>query len=1005
MWKRFFLSLPLLAPLAAEAQQHTPFREPDYWLQLADRQYTDNQNRLAAQSALQYLNGYTVQPRDEARQRMYYYVALDRLQQQLPGAADTAEALLRTLSQPAFRSRLHLALGEHFFHLKDYAQAVTHYREADIANMSNEELADAKFEMAYSLFNNNQMNEAAPLFAAMKDVQGGKYFNAGNYYYGLLAYNQSNFEGALKSFKRIDDLPEYRSIVPYYITEIYYFTGEKAKALNEAQRLLKRKDKLYYDKELRLLAGQILFEEQNYKDALPYLEYYYNNSEKVRKEELYELAYSYYKLNNIPQAIEYFKPLSAARDSLGQTAMYLLGDCYLKENDKRQARNAFTICANMDQNASLQEAALFLSAKLSYEMGYPDEAVAGFQKLLNRYPQSSFKDEAATLLGDLYARTSNFEQAYQMLDAVREKPANYGAVFQRVAYGYGLQQLNEGRLGRAMELLDASRNFTSDKSLEAGALFWLGEVSYRQQQYEAAISLMQQYLDRQQNATKLQDARPDLAYLTMGYAAMNLKEFNKARLYFGQAQKTATNASLRSVATTRQADAAFMQKDFNQAANLYDEAATGTEGEYARLQKAILMGLAGKQQEKINLLQSVVNGGSAYAQEARFELGNAQIEMDQFADAIVTLQPLLNQQSSLSAKAWLKTALAQQESGQSANAITSYRKVLSTWPGTSESKDAQQALRSIYINSNQPEQYVQLLRELKLPDEDAASLDSAFYAAAETQFAEGNWEAAAQAFDRYQQEYPFGSFSKSAVYYRAESAYRLKQYDQALAGYEKVLAQPWSEFTAHSAAQAATLYFNNGNYEKAAQYYDVLRGSSMNEASLVQAYTGLMRSNWNLGNVAGATLYADTLLSLPGVPQSATDEARGLQARQLWETGNTAAALELYKNLAASKSPAPAAEARYYLALSQFQNGRFKEAEQAAGKNISQSAGQEYWVLKSYLLLADIAFAQKDYFNAKATLESILANSTNEELKMEARQKLEQVEAAESQKSKLQSGR
>lgn len=1004
MWKRLFIYLLPLAPLQSAAQQHAPFREPHYWLQLADRQYSENQNRLAAQSARHYLNSYQVQPRDEARQRMHYYVALDRLLQQQPDAADSAEALLQTLSQPAFRSRLHLALGQHYFQLKDYNLAVVHYREADIANMSNEELADAKFELAYSLFNNNQLREAEPLFAAMKDVQGGKYYNAGNYYYGLLAYNQSNFEGALKSFKRIDDLPEYRTIVPYYITEIYYFTGDKEKALTEAQRLLRRKEKLYYDKELRLLAGQVLFEQQQFKEALPYLEYYYNNSEKVRKEELYELAYSYYKTNDIPKAIEYFKPLSAAKDSLGQTAMYLLGDCYLKEGDKRQARHAFSICAHMDDNASLQEAALFLSAKLSYELGYPDEAVTGFQKLLSRFPQSNFKDEAATLLGDLYARTSNFESAYQMLEDVTQRPANYGAVFQRVAYGYGLQQVADGRLGRAMELLDASRNFTNDKSLEAGALFWLGEVSYRQQQYEAAISLMQQYLDRRQNATALQDARPDLAYLTMGYAAMNLKDYNKARLYFGQAQKTTANTSIRSVATTRQADAAFMQKDFGQAASLYDEAASGPEGDYARLQKAILLGLGGRQQEKINLLQSLVTGGSTYAQEARYELAIAQMEMGNYSNAITTLQPLLDQQSALSAKAWLKTALAQQQSGQNQNAITSYRKVLAAWPGTPESKDAQMALRSLYIEGNQPEQYVKLIRELSLPDEDAASLDSAFYAAAETQFAEGNWQAAAAAFDRYLQEYPYGSFSKSAVFYRAESAYRLKQYDQALTGYEKVLSQPWSEFTAASAAQAASLYFTNGNFEKAALYYDVLRASSMNEPSLVQAYSGLMRSQVQLGNRALATQYADTLLSLPGVPQNTSDEARALQARQLWEQGNTGAALELYKNLAASKNMAQAAEARYYLALSQYQDGRFKEAEQAASKNITQSAGQEYWVLKSYLLLADIAFAQKDFFNAKATLESIINNSTNEEVKNEARQKLEAVQAAESQKSKLQPG-
>ncbi len=35
------------------------------------------------------------------------------------------------------------------------------------------------------------------------------------------------------------------------------------------------------------------------------------------------------------------------------------------------------------------------------------------------------------------------------------------------------------------------------------------------------------------------------------------------------------------------------------------------------------------------------------------------------------------------------------------------------------------------------------------------------------------------------------------------------------------------------------------------------------------------------------------------------------------------------------------------------------------------------WVTKAYILLGDIYFKQKDYFNAKATYQSIVNNSIN----------------------------
>jgi hypothetical protein len=78
--------------------------------------------------------------------------------------------------------------------------------------------------------------------------------------------------------------------------------------------------------------------------------------------------------------------------------------------------------------------------------------------------------------------------------------------------------------------------------------------------------------------------------------------------------------------------------------------------------------------------------------------------------------------------------------------------------------------------------------------------------------------------------------------------------------------------------------------------------------------------------------------------------------------------------------------------------GKLKEAENAAGKNIKQSAGYEYWVVKTYLLLGDILVREKDYFNAKATLQSVVQHTKIPELKVEATRKLEELKGLESSK-------
>jgi lipopolysaccharide biosynthesis regulator YciM len=78
-----------------------------------------------------------------------------------------------------------------------------------------------------------------------------------------------------------------------------------------------------------------------------------------------------------------------------------------------------------------------------------------------------------------------------------------------------------------------------------------------------------------------------------------------------------------------------------------------------------------------------------------------------------------------------------------------------------------------------------------------------------------------------------------------------------------------------------------------------------------------------------------------------------------------------------------------------------KDAEKAAFEVINKSGSYDYWVTKAYLLLGDIYLKEKDYFNAKATFQSVSENSLNAELKAEAQQKLNQVIEAENKSSKV----
>jgi TolA-binding protein len=154
-------------------------------------------------------------------------------------------------------------------------------------------------------------------------------------------------------------------LVPYYIAQIYLYP-EKEEALKYAETKLKGGKSQYYDLEMKQMIGHSYFERKEYDKALPFLEDYVTKSTaKIRREDLYELSYSYYKANKLNKAIEGFKQLSGKEDSLSQNAMYLLWRCLISRTNQNQMQEMPSFCASNSSDKKQQEISTYQYVKLS----------------------------------------------------------------------------------------------------------------------------------------------------------------------------------------------------------------------------------------------------------------------------------------------------------------------------------------------------------------------------------------------------------------------------------------------------------------------------------------------------------------------------------------------------------------------------------------------------------------------------------------------------------------
>jgi tetratricopeptide (TPR) repeat protein len=937
-----------------------------------------------------------------------YFMVVCELKLKQPIAENEARHYVEVVANEPRRQLMSYHLAKFYFTNNDFSNAVNYYQRAGLDNLSNDEIADTKFEKAYCYFNLKQFTQAKPLFNEIHQLPKNKYYIPANYYYGFICYMDRQYNEALKAFKLIENNEEYKNVVPYYIAEIYYFQGKKDEALSYGQAVLARGSNLFYEKEMKLLIGQLYFEKNDFAKALPLLEYYVSNSEKVDKEVLYEISYCYYQDKQLTKAIDGFKQLSSLKDSMGQNSMYLLGDCYLKTGQKANARNAFQYCAYNNSNPTQQQVSRFIYAKLSYELGYQDIALNELKKFLNDYPNSEYDTEAKELLVGLLANTNNFSDALALYESLGKPTPAMQKVYPRILFGKAVEYINDGQLARADELLSKVLADTYAGPILPFANFWKGEIALRNQKHDECIRYMTAYL--QSSASSQGEANPAAAKYNLGYSWLKKENYKQALTYFEQVVKTVspTSPAMEQDAYVRSADCYFMNGDFTKANAMYDNVINNAlpQSDYAFFQKAMIGGVKSSA-EKIKTLNTLTRQypQSGLVDDVNMEIANTYMADEKFRDAIPYLKKIIDAADAggLKPAAYLKLGLSYYNIDENKNAIIYYQTLLEKYPQSAEADDALDNIRNIYVEEGRPNDYVELMRKngRNISVNEADSLN---YTAAEIKYNANDCTAAIAGFNNYLSQYPNGSFALEANYFRSECYNKNKDFKNALTGYNYVNAKGQNRYFEKATLEAARInYFEFKDYAEAKKYFESLLASSVNQDNQLEALRGVVRCYYLLKDYSKANEAAKTLLTKKGISTDDKSVAFLVLGKSQQVNNDCAGAIASFKSCAAINKAVWGAEARYEIANCQFTSGSLMLAEKSAMNVIKETGSYDLWVTKSYILLGDIFMQQKDYFNAKATYESVAKNAVIAELKNEAQQKLDKAIEEEKLNSKVSS--
>ena len=974
--KRITSIIFLLATLLAYGQKSALYEYGDNEY-LAGLELYEHQKYGAARKVLETFMKENPGSRSEIRSEASYFLAMSAVELRNDDAEFLVHNFVTEYPGSPYVDEAAFRLADYFYDKNNWARGISWYNKVDRYRIGQEKLPEYYFKKGYSYYKRKDFENARVNFYEILEWDT-PYTGPATYYYSHIHYTDGNYETALKGFRDIDEDPLYSQIAPYYISQILFMQKKYEEVIEYAPPLMDSVS----DKRLGEVAkiiGESHFMLNDFKAAIPYLETYRSNSKSYTIHDRYQLAYAYYNNQEYENALPLFEGISYRNTEIAQSALYHLGDCYLKTGDKNKARIAFSKAANMNFDPKIQQDALFNFAKVTFELSYNpfNEAIRALELYIRNYPAAENTDEAYNYLVTAYLATRNYSMAMNSLEKIRRKDSNIERAYQKVAFYRGLELYKNLRFSEAVDALEVSLQYARyDRIIASRTYFWLGEAAYRTGDRQTARMYYAEFL---KDGSAPQQNEYSLCHYSLGYLHFDEKSYDESLNWFGKFLRLSSGQSTASVsdAYNRMADCYFVQTRYTQAIDYYNRAIESGKADvdYAMFQKGFTLGLLDRTQEKINVLNQIIREQpkSAFADDALFEIGRSYVVLNQPQQALGYYERVVSEHasSSYTNNALNQLGLIHYNAGEYNDALGYYEQVATNYPGTAEAENALTSIKNIYVRNDNVDGYLAFVNGLGR-DITRSEQDSLSYTAAEMVYMRDDCEGTVRAFLDYLDAFPNGRFLLNAHYYKADCQLKLQQNDEALESLDYIIGQGRNMFTVPALEAASKISFREKEYNRAADYYRALLETAEQKKNIFDAQVGLMRCYFELKEYTNTIEAARQVLQLDKVQEEYIREANYKIAKSFHQLNEVDFAYDFYGKVAHEVNSKEGAESKYLMIDILFDKGEMDRAEEMVYEFIELNTPHQYWMGMAFLTLSDIYIEKGDEFSAINSLQSLI---------------------------------
>lgn len=589
------------------------------------------------------------------------------------------------------------------------------------------------------------------------------YFELGNFY-----YRGQKYEKAISSFEKVKmaNLSKSQANELKFKLGYSYFNLKKFnQALDNFKYTLQ--DNNSFQGASAYYASFIALENEQYDDALDYIniagEYeVYNNVVPFLKTRVY------YEKRDYQEVIAYAQPVMRSGDEINESAeiALMLADAYYHTEDYRNAYQYFEI--NLKQSDSRDNEVLYKAGFTAYQSGYFDDAI----------------------------------------DYLKNAALSENDIGQYASYYLGLAYLRTGNKNYAITAFENASRKNFNEEIKHEAMFCLGKLYYDTGKFDEAIRSLTEFQGSGFTAGHQQELNE---LLSQSY--LKTDDVNKAISYIeALPEKTDKVREVYQFVTFKKATEFFNAGQYYNAVQMFERSLTYPMNTETSLSAWFWMGEAysiGKRYDDAiksyqKVLQNDPSGKSLTFIKAQYGLGYAYFNTGAYDRALNHFRIYVRQAGSGNQRmfyddAMLRLADCYYVTKQYNDAIKIYRQAIDMGNTEQDYCFYQIGLIHSFLGHRQDaeQNFNMVLSRFK----NSVWYDDALFRKSKVAFESGDYSTAIQRYSQFITELGQSPLIPYALIDRAISYYNLKNYDQCINDYSRVI----NEFPRHDAANNALL--------------------------------------------------------------------------------------------------------------------------------------------------------------------------------------------------------